>query len=70
MKVTELNQDQLDALKYNYYYGDGDTEEGHEDEYDCLDDVPNEVIYKHYEDFEFEADDFGCSEDDGDGEDD
>lgn len=62
MTVKELNQDQLSELKSNYYYGDGDTEEGHEDEYDSPDDVPNEVIYEHYADYEFDPDDFGCEE--------
>jgi hypothetical protein len=69
MKVTELSQDQLDALKFDYYYGK-DEGDGHEDEYDSPYDVPNEVIHKHFEDIHFVPDDFGCSEGEDDGEDD
>lgn len=38
-KFTELSQDQLDALKFSYYYGE-DEDDGYEDEYDCPYDVP------------------------------
>lgn len=69
MKVTELNKDQLDTLRFNYFYGE-DDDEGHTDEYDIFYDVPNEVIYEHYADIDFVADDFGCSEGEDDGEED
>ncbi|NMM65531.1 hypothetical protein HBE96_23420 [Clostridium sp. P21] len=61
MRVTELNQDQLAELKSNYYYGDGD-EDDHVDEYDCPNDIPDAIIFKHYADIDFVPDDFGCSE--------
>ncbi|MBC2457170.1 hypothetical protein [Clostridium beijerinckii] len=69
MKVTELSQGQLSELKMNYYYGE-DEDDGHEAEYACPDDVPNEVIFKHYADIDFVNDDFGCSQGDDDGEED
>ncbi|NOV58675.1 hypothetical protein [Clostridium beijerinckii] len=53
----------------NYYYGE-DEDDGHEAEYACPDDVPNEVIFKHYADIDFVNDDFGCSQGDDDGEED
>ena len=69
MKVTELNRDQLETLKFNYFYGE-DEDEGHVDEYDSHYAVPDEVIFKHYADIDFGSDDFGCSEGEDDGEDD
>lgn len=58
MKVTELSEDQLEELRRNYFY-----DEEIEHKYDCIDDVPNEVLFKHYADIDFVNDDFGCTAD-------
>lgn len=68
MKVTELSQDQLDELKANYFYGDDDEENESVQEYDCPEDVPDEVIFKHYANIDFVSDDFGISQGEDDDE--
>lgn len=67
MTVKELNQDQLEELKQNYFYSDDYNEKittaaglpvlfsG---------DIPNEIIYKVYSGIEFVNDDFFSSVDD------
>jgi hypothetical protein len=51
MKVQELNERQLEFLKWDYFYSN-------DNDYDCVLDVPNEVIYDNYEGIDFVEDDF------------
>lgn len=64
MTVKELNRDQLDELKWAYFYSD---------EYDdeittaaglpvlFAGDIPDEIIYAHYSGVYFVNDDFSCT---------
>lgn len=63
MNVRELNQDQLNELKFNYFYGD------YYDEKIVNDaglpilfaaDIPNWIIYALYDGIDFVMDDFSC----------
>jgi hypothetical protein len=51
MKVRELNERQLEFLKWDYFYSN-------DNDYDCVLDVPNEVIYDNYDGIDFVEDDF------------
>ena len=51
MHVTELNQNQIDELKLTYLY---DVE----NDYTCTGEIPNEVIFNHYNGISFVDDDF------------
>lgn len=64
MTVRELNREQLDELKCNYYYSD---------DYDpkivghnglpilFAGDIPDKIIFALYDGIDFVPDDFGCS---------
>lgn len=58
MDVRELNKDQLEQLKCNYFYqleeADPDVLEG----IAFYQDIPDEVIYEHYKGITFVPDDF------------
>jgi hypothetical protein len=62
VKVTELSQDQLEELRGTYYYDEENDEAVQE--YDCPDDVPDEVLFEHYADIDFVMDDFWCTSED------
>jgi hypothetical protein len=49
--VQELNQDQLDNLKFNYLYEV-------DNDYQYYSDIPNEVIFEHYAHISFVDEDF------------
>jgi len=51
MYVQELNQDQIEQLKYAYLYDESN-------DYECHLDIPNEVIFDYYSDVYFVEDDF------------
>lgn len=51
MNVQELNPDQLEQLKWNYFYEV-------ETEYEFPYEVPNEVIFEHYTHISFVEEDF------------
>lgn len=67
MTVRELNRDQLDELKWTYYYSD---------DYDpkivgynglpilFAADIPDEIIFAVYDGIHFVPEDFGCSKED------
>lgn len=62
MTVRDLNQNQLDELKNNYFYSHLDNDNSSQcDGYDFSYDIPNEVIYQEYDGIEFTEDDFFCS---------
>jgi hypothetical protein len=54
MSVNELNQEQIDTLKSNYFVEV-------ENNYDYPEEIPNEVILNYYSDIDFVNDDFFCS---------
>lgn len=58
MKVTELNQDQLEQLKWNYFY---DEDIDHKFAYDYPHEIPDEVIFEHFEHIYFVEEDFPSS---------
>lgn len=77
MNVKELNEQQLEQLKMKVFYDfdsaddfllDKLSEELSFEEYemlqtaDCWTDIPNEIIYKLYEDISFVEEDFGFIE--------
>jgi hypothetical protein len=51
MTVHELNQDQLEQLKFAYLYDESNDYESHLD-------IPNEVVFKYYADVYFIDEDF------------
>ena len=55
MTVHELNQDQIEQLKFAYLYDEPNDFESHLD-------IPNEVVINHYSDVYFVEDDFNLSE--------
>lgn len=61
MNVRELTQEQLDQLKYDYYYQLEQEDEvedilGDNILYPC--DIPNDIIFEHYDGIAFVEDDF------------
>lgn len=54
MNVRELNENQLGELKSKYFY---DVE----NEYEYVDEVPNELVYEYFDGICFTEDDFCCS---------
>ena len=64
MDVRELSRDQLDELKYNYYYSDDyDPKIVMENGLPPLfpSDIPDWVIFALYRGIEFVNDDFSCT---------
>ena len=61
MTVYELAQEQLDELKSAYFWSE-DTQEALEGSgIDFPEDIPDEVIFREYEDIYFVNDDFFCT---------
>lgn len=59
MNVRELTQEQLDQLKYDYYYQLHETDDdilGDNILYPC--DIPNDVIFEYYDGIYFVEEDF------------
>lgn len=54
--VTELNKDELDQLKWNYFY-----DEDIEHKYHYPHEIPNSLIFAHYEHISFVDEDFFCN---------
>ena len=54
MDVTELNRDQLNELKTTYLY---DVE----NDYSCIGEIPDAVIFEHFGGISFVPDDFGST---------
>ena len=59
MKVRELNRDELDELKMAYASERNDNI-SYVELIDALD-IPDDVIFDHYDDIEFTEDDFYCN---------
>ena len=54
MDVTELNQEQLEQLKWTYFY---DVE----NDYVFACEIPNEVIFEHFSGISFVEEDFSTN---------
>jgi hypothetical protein len=54
--VTELNKDELDQLKWNYFY-----DEDIDHKYDYPHEIPDFLIFAHYEHISFVEEDFFCN---------
>ena len=64
MTVRELNQEQLDELKWSYYYSDYyDAKIVGENGLPILfaEDIPDKIIFSVYEGIYFVPEDFSCS---------
>jgi len=57
--VQELNFSELEQLRWDYFYGD-DTR-GKASKYDSPYQIPDEVIFKHFEGISFVKEDFSCN---------
>jgi hypothetical protein len=55
--VKELNKNELDQLKWNYFY----DEEVVQNKYDYPHEISDEVIFAHYEHVSFVEEDFFCN---------
>lgn len=67
MTVRELSRDQLDELKWHYYYSDDyDPKIVGENGLPILfaGDIPDKIIFAVYAGIHFVPDDFGCSKED------
>lgn len=61
MTVRELSREQVDELKTSYFYSHlDDDSSGQCDGYDLPWEIPDEVIFKHYDGIDFVEDDFFC----------
>lgn len=56
MKVQELNQNELEELRSNYFY-----DENINHFYRNVQDVPNEVLFEYYGSISFVEEDFFCN---------
>jgi|LakMenE18May11ns_1017448.scaffolds.fasta_scaffold9574201_2 hypothetical protein len=56
--VQELNRNELDQLKWNYFY---DEVIDHKYQYDYPHEISDEVIFAHYEHVSFVEEDFFCN---------
>lgn len=54
MNVKELNQNQIEELKITYFYDVPNN-------YISFEDVPNGIIFNHFDGIDFVNDDFGCT---------
>ena len=66
--VQDLSREELDELKDTYFYQLWDTdeevlgEEGDAGRINFPSEIPDEVIFEHYEDVVFSEDDFFCNQ--------
>ena len=60
--VYDLNEEELNELRETYYYQLLDSDEDVLENYDWAADIPNEVIYNHYDGISFTEDDFWCNQ--------
>lgn len=60
--VYDLNEEELNELRETYYYQLFECDEDVLEDCDCASDIPNEVIYNHYDGIYFVDDDFWCNQ--------
>lgn len=61
--VQDLTREQLDELKCNFFWQD-ETQDILEGEYTFPEQIPDEIIFEHYDGVCFSADDFISQEED------
>ena len=61
MYVIELNTEQLEELKMAYFYQLIETDEEVLRNYEDWLDIPDEIIFEHYDGIWFVNDDFACT---------
>lgn len=61
MGVRELSRDQFEELKFDYYCELFDEKSELLDGITCSDEIPDEMVYKHFDGVQFVPDDFCCS---------
>lgn len=65
MTVRELNQEQLNELRWALWWDSVADEEGSvqniSDFFSSPDDIEDEIVYSHYDGINFVEDDFFCS---------
>lgn len=54
MTVQELNKDELEELKWAYFYEEPN-------DFDYPNEIPNEVIFEHFGHISFVEEDFSCN---------
>lgn len=60
--VKELTREELNELKSNYFYSHLDNDNSNQcDGYDAPWDIPDEIIFEHYEGITFVKEDFFCN---------
>lgn len=59
--VRELNKDELDELRWSYYWELVDT--GEDEGIEWADDIPDAVLFEHYDGICFVEEDFWCNSD-------
>lgn len=60
--VKELTREELNELKSNYFYSHLDDDNSNQcDGYDAPWDIPDEIIFEHYEGITFVKEDFFCN---------
>ena len=57
--VHDLTKDELDELRWPYYWELVDS--GEDDGIDYADDIPDDVLFDHYDGIGFVDDDFFCN---------
>lgn len=62
--VQDLSREELNELKNNFFYQD-ETQDIIEDDFSCPEDIPDWIIFEHYDGVCFEEEDFFCNIHDG-----
>ena len=57
--VRDLNQDELEELRRSYYWQLVDT--GEDEGIEWVDDIPDAVLFDHYDGISFVEEDFFCN---------
>lgn len=62
--VQDLSRDELNELKSNFFYQD-ETQDINEGTFSTPEDIPDEIIFEHYDGVCFVEEDFFCNIKDG-----
>ncbi len=60
LTVYDLSADQMEELKSSFFWQD-ETQDILEDDFTSPDQIPDEIIFEHYDGVFFSEDDFCCS---------
>lgn len=58
--VQDLSRDELTELKSNFFYQD-ETQDINEGTFNTPEEIPDEIIFEHYDDVCFVEEDFFCN---------